>query len=115
MPSKAKKSSSRIGEPSSKPAGPTDKSASARTTPIKASAPAAEPTSTSKQERCLHLLARRDGATLGELIAATDWQPPSVRGFLSGTVKRKLGLTLVSTCDDDGTRRYRTVRANRVL
>ncbi len=66
----------------------------------------AEPASTSKQQQCLDLLARRDGATLSELIAATDWQPHSVRGFLSGTVKKKLGLTLVSSRDDSGARRY---------
>lgn len=39
-----------------------------------------------KQERCLDLLVRRDGATLSELVTATGWQPHSVRGFLSGTV-----------------------------
>ena len=66
---------------------------------------------TSKQQRCLNLLARRDGATLSELIAATDWQPHSVRGFLSGTVKKKLGLTLVSSKADGDLRRYRVVEA----
>jgi hypothetical protein len=66
-----------------------------------------EPAIASKQQRCLDLLARRDGATLEELTTATDWQPHSVRGFLSGTVKKKLGLTLVSSRDDDGARRYR--------
>ena len=67
----------------------------------------------SKQERCLDLLARRDGAILSELVAATGWQPHSVRGFLSGTVKKKLGLTLHSSRVDDGTRRYRIDRAGR--
>lgn len=70
-----------------------------------------EPASASKQQQCLDLLARRDGATLSELIAATDWQPHSVRGFLSGTVKKKLGLTLISSRDDNGGRRYRVVEA----
>lgn len=69
--------------------------------------------STSKQQRCLDLLARRDGATLAELIAATDWQPHSVRGFLSGTVKKKLGLTLISSRDDSGARRYALDRPGR--
>lgn len=72
-----------------------------------------EPASPSKQQQCLDLLARRDGATLAELIAATDWQPHSVRGFLSGTVKKKLGLTLVSSRDDNGGRRYALDRAGR--
>jgi len=68
------------------------------------------PVSTSKQQRCLDLLARRDGATLKELVAATDWQAHSVRGFLSGTIKKKLGLSVTSTRDADGARRYRIDR-----
>lgn len=68
---------------------------------------------TSKQQRCLDLLARRDGTTLAELMTATEWQPHSVRGFLSGTVKKKLGLTLNSSRDADGTRRYSLERPTR--
>ncbi len=68
---------------------------------------------TNKQDRCLDLLARRDGAALSELVAATDWQPHSVRGFLSGVVKKKLGLTLHVSSDDEGTRRYRIDRNGR--
>jgi len=64
------------------------------------------PANVSKQQRCLDLLARREGATLVELITATKWQPHSVRGFLSGAVKKKLGLTLTSSRDDNGDRRY---------
>ncbi len=71
------------------------------------------PASTSKQQRCLDLLARRDGATLTELVAATDWQAHSVRGFLSGTIKKKLGLSVTSTRDADGARRYRIDRVGR--
>ncbi len=68
---------------------------------------------TSKQQRCLDLLARRDGATLAELMAATEWLPHSVRGFLSGTVRKKLGLSLNSSRDVDGTRRYALERPTR--
>ncbi len=71
------------------------------------------PASTSKQQRCQDLLSRRDGATLAELIAATDWQAHSVRGFLSGTIKKKLGLSVTSTQDEDGARRYRIDRVGR--
>jgi hypothetical protein len=46
------------------------------------------------------------GATLPELMALTGWQAHSVRGFLSGTVRRKLGLPLTSEAAPDG-RRYR--------
>ena len=61
----------------------------------------------SKQQLCLELLSRPDGACLEELQAATGWQTHSVRGFLSGTVKKKLGLTLISDRAGDGPRRYR--------
>ena len=61
----------------------------------------------SKQQLCLELLSRPDGACLEELQAATGWQTHSVRGFLSGTVKKKLGLTLISDRAGNGPRRYR--------
>ena len=64
-----------------------------------------------KIQQCLDLLTARDGATIDELMAATGWQAHSVRGFLAGTVKKKLGLTLDSKKADDGTRRYRVVDA----
>jgi hypothetical protein len=60
-----------------------------------------------KQQTCLDLLGRRDGATLEDLEQATGWQKHSVRGFLAGAVKKKLGLTLISEKPDTGARRYR--------
>jgi hypothetical protein len=60
-----------------------------------------------KQQTCLDLLGRRDGATLEDLEQATGWQKHSVRGFLAGAVKKKLGLTLISEKPDAGARRYR--------
>jgi len=61
----------------------------------------------SKQQLCLELLSRPDGTCVEELQAATGWQTHSVRGFLSGTVKKKLGLALISDRAGDGPRRYR--------
>jgi hypothetical protein len=81
--------------------------------PLDAAKPTPGPASTSKQQRCLDLLSRREGASLVELVAATGWQPHSVRGFLAGTVKKKLGLTLHAAQGDDGSRRYRIDRPSR--
>lgn len=61
----------------------------------------------SKTEIVLKKLRSARGATIPMLMEATSWQAHSVRGFLSGTVKKKLGLTVVSEVGKDGQRRYR--------
>ena len=60
----------------------------------------------SKTATILEMLKRSGGATAKELLKATGWQPHSLRGFLSGTVGKKLGLTVVSTKGEDGDRTY---------
>ena len=60
----------------------------------------------SKSSKVLELLKRPGGATAKELMKATGWQPHSVRGFLSGTVSKKLGLAVTSTKGEDGERTY---------
>ncbi len=60
----------------------------------------------SKAAKILDLLKRPGGATSKELQKASGWQPHSVRGFLSGTVGKKMGLTVTSTKGDDGERSY---------
>jgi hypothetical protein len=60
----------------------------------------------SKTATILDLLKRPGGASLQEIMKATDWQAHSVRGFLSGTVGKKMGLTVVSTKTSDGERSY---------
>jgi hypothetical protein len=54
----------------------------------------------------LTLLSKSAGASIEEMMQATSWQQHSVRGFLAGTVKRKLGFKLTSLKPDDGVRRY---------
>ena len=60
----------------------------------------------SKSAKVLDLLKRPDGATLKELMKATSWQAHSVRGFLSGAIGKKLGLTVESAKSEDGERTY---------
>jgi len=60
----------------------------------------------SKTSKVLDLLKRPQGATLKDLMKATGWKPHSVRGFLSGTVGKKMGLSVASVKDEDGERRY---------
>ena len=60
----------------------------------------------SKTAKILDLLKRLGGVTLKELIKATGWQAHSVRGFLSGTIGKKMGTPVASTKRADGERSY---------
>ena len=64
-----------------------------------------------KQQSCIDLLSRREGATIEALQKATGWQGHSVRGFLAGTIRKKLCLTLLSEKPNAGPRRYRIPNA----
>jgi Protein of unknown function (DUF3489) len=63
--------------------------------------------SVTKHDRILSLLRRGEGATIPDMMEVTDWQQHSVRGFLAGTVKTKLGFKLTSSKTDGELRRYR--------
>jgi type IV secretory pathway VirB4 component len=60
-----------------------------------------------KHDCVLTLLSRPEGVTIAELMQATNWQQHSVRGFLAGTVKKKLRFILTSAKVDGDVRRYR--------
>src|ERR1017187_4186665 len=79
--------------------------------PKKATKPKAEGAREgSKTATVLALIQRAKGATLAEIMDATSWQAHSVRGFISGTLGKKMGLTVSSTKREDGTRVYSVAR-----
>jgi hypothetical protein len=70
-------------------------------------APAAPTKPATKLGRLEAMLRRPDGATIEQLTKALDWQAHSVRGVMSGALKKKQGLSVTSEKRDDGTRVYR--------
>ncbi|MEP9390546.1 DUF3489 domain-containing protein [Mesorhizobium sp. KR9-304] len=64
----------------------------------------------SKSDIVVNKLRAAKGATIETLMTATGWQAHSVRGFLSGTVRKKLGLPLENEIGKDGQRRYRLAK-----
>jgi hypothetical protein len=50
---------------------------------------------------------RKQGATLAEIMEATGWQAHTVRGFIAGTVAKKLGLEVGSFRNDAKERTYK--------
>jgi DNA-binding MarR family transcriptional regulator len=59
-----------------------------------------------KQALMIDLLKRKKGATIAEIVAATGWQAHSVRGVISGALKKKLSLTVTSEKVGDRGRVY---------
>jgi hypothetical protein len=52
------------------------------------------------------MLRRKEGATIAQITTALDWQPHSVRGAISGSLKKKQGLTVTNQTTEDGRRVY---------
>ena len=85
-PSVSKKQHSKISVPFSKPPGSGN---------------------STKQAQFIGLLKKSSGMSLPDLMKATGWQAHSIRGFISGTLKKRLRLNVISDNDSDGLRRYR--------
>ncbi|MGZ3305776.1 MAG: DUF3489 domain-containing protein, partial [Asticcacaulis sp.] len=62
----------------------------------------------SKQDLVIEMLRRDEGASIDDLATATRWQKHSVRGMMSGALKKKLGLNIVKTTSGETTT-YRIV------
>jgi hypothetical protein len=71
------------------------------------SSPARTPRENTKQAKLIALLRRPAGATIADLAKATRWQHHTVRGVLSGALKKKLGLTITSEKPEGKDRVYR--------
>jgi hypothetical protein len=61
----------------------------------------------SKKAKVVEMLRRAKGATLGEIMKSTGWQAHTVRGFVSGMLTKRMGLTVESFRTDDKERAYR--------
>ena len=75
--------------------------------------PAPEPVrrrSGTKQETLIAMLRAEGGTTIDEIAAALDWQPHTARGAISGALKKKLGLEVISEKVEGRGRVYRLPR-----
>ena len=68
--------------------------------------PAPDKQSPSKSDLVLRALRRKSGVNMDELCKLTGWQAHSVRGYLSGTVRKKLGHEVIRQSDARGVTRY---------
>ena len=64
--------------------------------------PRGDPQRPTKQDVVIAMLRQPEGATVDEVASVTGWQRHTVRGVFSGTLKKKLGLTLASAKEERG-------------
>src|SRR5260370_12513569 len=108
LPAKANIDARAPGKP--RPVGGKRKTKSASSKPSRAAkSPAIVARKGTQQAKVIDLLCRIDGASIAELVKATCWQPHSVRGVISGVLKKKLGLAVASGPDANRGRVYRIV------
>jgi Protein of unknown function (DUF3489) len=85
-------------EPAAETAAPAKRKAKAKAKPAKvASTEKPTPRAGTKQAQMIELLKRPEGATVEQIAAATGWQHHTIRGAISGALKKKLGLNVEAT------------------
>ena len=92
-------------KPKSKPKAATRPTARKTAKPTSRKPPASPKSATRPGTKHAHIVAMLRapaGATIAAMMAATEWQQHSVRGFLAGVIRKKLGLNLVSEQTDKG-------------
>jgi hypothetical protein len=76
----------------------------------KRSVPRSSASSSCKTARLIALLSKPEGVTVEMMAHSAGWQSHSIRGFLAGHVRNKLGLKLGSEKGPEGVRRYRIIQ-----
>ena len=100
------------GAPAGADEAPVETPAKRRGRPRKAAptdadvAPAPKTRDGTKQAQVVAMLRRPKGATIAQIVAATEWQAHTVRGFFAGALRKKLGLTVTSEKVEGGERTY---------
>ena len=106
---KGKKKATGAPRSADKASGKPESKAEPKSKTAKKTPKAAKPPRSAKMgkgDKIVEMLQRNGGATLAEMQKASDWQAHSVRGFLSGVVRKKMGLTVVSVKPEGGERTY---------
>ena len=92
----------RSAEKTSRPSRPKSRPSQKAQRAIKSAPHAVAAPADTKGARIIAMLRAPAGATIASMMAASGWQPHSVRGFLAGVVRKRLKLDLISEKGDDG-------------
>jgi hypothetical protein len=101
-----KKGAPKAAKTAKKAAAPKKETAKSEKATSKKASKAATPREGSKKEIVISMLRAKGGATMAEIAKATDWQNHSIRGFVSGQLTKKMGLTIESSKNEAGERVY---------
>jgi len=72
----------------------------------KATSKSSKSSAHTKGDKIIGLLQRSTGASIAEIAKATGWQQHSVHGFMAGTLKKKLNLSITNSKEENKDRRY---------